>query len=63
MRVTGMLLSRRFFLSLPGVVALFGWRPVAGRAAAATLAERPDGLVVVNGWVLRRDDLERLPQP
>jgi hypothetical protein len=55
-----MTLSRRVFVSLAGFVPLFRW--IAPTEAAVPPAqERPDDLVVVKGWVLRRDDLERLP--
>lgn len=54
-----MTLSRRVFLSLAGFVPLFRW--IAPTEAAAPPAlERPDDLVVMKGWVLRRDDLEHL---
>lgn len=54
-----MALSRRVFLYLVGAVSVFGWKTPVLRALPAPLA---DDLVVVNGWVLRRDDLEHLPR-
>jgi hypothetical protein len=55
-----MTLSRRVFVSLAGFTPLFRWIAPTG-AAVPPAQERPDDLVVVKGWVLRRDDLERLP--
>lgn len=55
-----MTLSRRVFLSLAGFGSLFRWIAPT-QAAVLPALERPDELVVVKGWVLRRDDLEHLP--
>jgi hypothetical protein len=55
--------SRRVFLTLLGFAATFGSRAGAVSAMEA-VATRPDNeLVVVRGWVLRRDEIDRLPTP
>ncbi len=54
-----MTLSRRVFLSLAGCASLFRWIP-ATEAAPPPVQQQADDLVVVKGWVLRRDDLERM---
>ena len=53
-----MAFTRRVFLSLLGIMPLFA-TPI-GRASASILraSGAPRGLVVVNGWVLRREDLD-----
>jgi hypothetical protein len=55
-----MAFSRRVFLSLIGLLPLLAVR--RGRAADANQAQAAvgDDLVVVRGWVLRRDDLDQL---
>jgi hypothetical protein len=55
------MLSRRTFLQLLELAAAaLALRPLA--AIAAPLAKTPEtGFVIVNGWVLRRDDLAALP--
>ena len=58
-----MAFSRRAVLSFIGLLPFLTVR--LGRASASAGAVHPvtDGLVVVNGWVLRRDDLNRqMPQ-
>ena len=55
-----MALSRRVFLSLICLIPFFAVR--LGRASGAD-ADAPaagEDIVVVRGWVLRRDDLDRL---
>ena len=53
-----MAFTRRVFLSLLGVMPLLA-TPI-GRASAliSRTSGAPRGLVVVNGWVLRREDLD-----
>jgi hypothetical protein len=58
-----MALSRRVFLYLTGFVSVLGWLAPTAPAASAPALERPDDLVVVKGWVLRRNDLKQLPRP
>jgi hypothetical protein len=59
-----MALSRRVFLTLVGFLPLAAWRAEAHPGIAAAGPPQPEkeaaGLVVVDGWVLRRDDLSRL---
>lgn len=59
-----MALSRRVFLTLVGFLPLAAWRAEAGPLMAdpdAAAPPQPDaGIVVVGGWVLRRDDVSRL---
>ena len=56
------MLSRRAFVQLIGLgAAMFALRPLS--AVAATLPQAsPPGFVIVNGWVLRHDDLAALPR-
>jgi hypothetical protein len=62
-----MALSRRVFLTLVGFLPLAAWRAEARPGTAAAGPPQPEkeatGLVVVDGWVLRRDDLSRLGDP
>ena len=56
----GIAFSRRVFLSFVGFASLFATR--VARSAAVEAVERPpdSSLVVVRGWVLRRDDLDQI---
>lgn len=49
------------FLSLAGLVPLFGRLPGAEAATPPATPRLPGNLVVVKGWVLTRDDLDHLP--
>jgi hypothetical protein len=52
-------LSRRVFLYFVGAISVFGWKAPVSTALPALA---PDDLVVVKGWILRREDLEHLPR-
>jgi hypothetical protein len=58
----GIALTRRVFLSLIAAASVLRL-PAVGRAAERLPAPLAHGdeLVVVRGWVLRRDDLDRMP--
>jgi hypothetical protein len=56
------MLSRRTFLQLlEFAAAALAFRPLAAVASSLPTAS-PADLVIVNGWVLRRDDLAALPR-
>ena len=57
----GIIFSRRLFLSCLGFATLFAARLTRSAAAAEAGPGEDSRLVVVRGWVLRRDDLDRLP--
>ncbi len=53
-----MAFSRRVFLSLLGFLPLLASR--LGNASEAEQGAAATGLVVVDGWILRRDELDRV---
>ena len=53
-----MAFSRRVFLSLLGFLPLLASR--FGNAADAELGTPATGLVVVGGWILRRDEIDQV---
>jgi hypothetical protein len=55
-----MAFSRRVFWSLIGLLPLLAVRRGHTADANQALAALGDHLVVVNGWVLHRDDLDQL---
>jgi hypothetical protein len=55
-----MALSRRVFLSLIGLIPFFAVRLGRASGAGEDVPAANDDIVVVRGWVLRRDDLDRL---
>jgi hypothetical protein len=56
-----MAISRRLFLALVGCLPLLAIRPARADKPYLAAPAAGDEVVVYRGWILRRDDLPRLP--
>jgi hypothetical protein len=57
----GMAISRRLFLAIVGCLPLMAIRPARAYKSYSVAPAAGDEVVVYRGWILRRDDLPRLP--